>query len=368
MRILVVNWQDRENPAGGGAEIHLHEIFGRLAAAGHRVRLLCGGWPGCAPRAELDGMDVHRVGTRYTFPLLAWRYYHRVLAREADDVLVEDINKVPLFTPRWGARRTMALVPHLFGTTAFTEAPPPLAAVVWAAERPLARHYGGVPFEAISESTAGDLVARGIPRSAIRVIVPGVDAQWFTPAPQERSPAPLVTYIGRLKRYKGVDILLRAFARMAHPEATLAIAGTGDHRGALERLARSLDLGDRVRFLGFISEHEKRSLLRRSWAVALASPKEGWGMTNVEAAACATPAVASDAPGLRESVRHGVTGLLVPHGSVEALSAALGRLVADPALVSELGAGARRFAEGLTWETTAMRTAAHLEEITGASE
>ena len=46
MRILLVNWQDRENPQGGGAEIHLHEIFGRLVAKGHDVTLLCGGWPG----------------------------------------------------------------------------------------------------------------------------------------------------------------------------------------------------------------------------------------------------------------------------------------------------------------------------------
>ena len=69
MRILVVNWQDRENPQSGGAEIHLHEIFGRLAAKGHEVRLLCGGWPGCPPRATLDAIDVYRVGTRHSFPL-----------------------------------------------------------------------------------------------------------------------------------------------------------------------------------------------------------------------------------------------------------------------------------------------------------
>ena len=71
VRLLVVNWQDRENPLAGGAEIHLHEIFGRLAAQGNQVTLLCGGWPGCPPRATLDGMEVLRVGTRYTFPFLA---------------------------------------------------------------------------------------------------------------------------------------------------------------------------------------------------------------------------------------------------------------------------------------------------------
>ena len=56
MRLLLVNWQDIENPQAGGAEIHLHEIFGRLAGMGHEVVLLCGGWPGCPDRVTLDGI------------------------------------------------------------------------------------------------------------------------------------------------------------------------------------------------------------------------------------------------------------------------------------------------------------------------
>src|SRR3954447_17455020 len=89
VRILLVNWQDRENPQAGGAEIHLHEIFGRLARRGHQVVLLCGGWPGCKPQLELDGMEVHRVGTRQTFALRANRYYKRELQRRHFDFLVE---------------------------------------------------------------------------------------------------------------------------------------------------------------------------------------------------------------------------------------------------------------------------------------
>src|SRR4051812_2670434 len=71
VRILLVNWQDRDNPQAGGAEIHLHEIFGRLASKGHEVTLMCGGWPRSPARAVLDGISVHRVGTRHSFPFLA---------------------------------------------------------------------------------------------------------------------------------------------------------------------------------------------------------------------------------------------------------------------------------------------------------
>ena len=363
MRILLVNWQDRENPQAGGAEIHLHEIFGRLAARGHDVTLLCGGWPGCPPRATLDGIEVIRVGTRLSWPTLARGAYRRLFGTHPHDVVVEDINKMPLFTPRWGPRRVVALVPHLFGGTAFQELAAPLAAVVWMSERPIAAVYRGVPFQAISESTAADLVERGIRRDLIRVIYPGIDTQHYTPAAEMRSATPLFSYLGRLKRYKRIDLVIRAFAEAAIPDATLEIAGAGDYRGGLERLAQSLDLGVRARFLGRISEEDKVSLLRRSWALAFASPKEGWGITNLEAAACGTPVVASSSPGIRESVRDGDTGFLVPHGDVAAMAAALRRIAGSPAMVQALGATARAFAESFTWERAALETESHLATV-----
>ena len=363
MRLLLVNWQDRDNPQAGGAEIHLHEIFGRLVRRGHAVTLLCGGWSGCDPRATLDGIEVIRVGTRYTFPFLARRHFQRELAGRRYDLLVEDLNKVPLYTPRWGGPPVVALVPHLFGSTAFQEFSAPLASAVWLAERPLGRAYRGVPFQAISMSTATDLAERGIPRETIAVIYPGIDAAAYTPCDGTRAPAPVFAYLGRLKKYKGVHLVIRAFAAMHHPTATLEIAGAGDYRPALERLAASLDLGARVRFLGRIDEAEKLALLRRAWALVFASPKEGWGITNLEAAACGTPVVASNSPGIRESVRDAETGFLVPHGDTKAMAAALTQLAHDPALVARLGGQARRFAETFTWERAAHDTERSLDQV-----
>ncbi len=364
MRIVIVNWQDRENPQAGGAETHLHEIFGRLAARGHDVALLCGGWPGSPPRAELDGIRVWRVGTRRTFPILAHAAYRTTFPRGTHDALIEDLNKIPLQTPRWGAPRAIALVHHLFGATAFEALPPPLAAAVWLAERPLGRVYRDVPFQAVSQSTAEDLVARGIPPGHIRVIYQGVDTDAYHPDPALRSPTPLFAYLGRLKRYKGVSLVIQAFAELvrrgAHPAARLEIAGEGDDRTALEQLVASLDLNGSVRFLGRVSEAEKGQLLRRAWALTFASPKEGWGITNLEAAASGTPVVASNSPGIRESVRDGETGFLVTHGDVAALAEAFDRLARDPELVRAMGARGRAFAEGLTWGRAADETEAHL--------
>jgi glycosyltransferase involved in cell wall biosynthesis len=365
VRVLLVNWQDIENPQGGGAEIHLHEIFGRLARRGHEITLMCGGWPGAPRRTRIDDMDIHRVGTRATFGVLAFPAFRTQLARIPWDIIVEDINKVPLYTPLWSRRRVAALVPHLFGATAFLELAAPLASAVWLAERPLGRIYRNVPFEAISESTRDDLVVRGIPRGNIEVIYPGIDTASHTPLPGSRASRPLFVYLGRLKKYKGVHHVIRAFAAMKSREATLEIAGAGDYRSELEQLVRSLDLAARVRFLGRISEAEKLALLRRAWGLVFASPKEGWGITNLEAAACATPVVASNSPGIRESVRHGETGFLTPHGDIAGMAAAMDRLASSAELVEELGRQARRFAETFTWERAADETERHLSRLTG---
>ena len=363
MRILVLNWQDLENPQAGGAELHLQEIFSRIVSRGHSVDLLCSSWKGAPRRATMDGIDVHRVGTRHSYPFLARGYYNDHLARNDYDVVIEDLNKVPLYTPLWGVRNLVALVHHLFGATAFREAPPPLAAAVWLSERPLGLLYRKVPFEAVSVSTAEDLVDRGIPRSSIRVIYNGVDSSRLTPDSAERSEAPLFVYLGRLKKYKRVDIVIQAFAGLSVPNATLEIAGTGDYRAPLEGLVKSLGLSDRVKFLGFIPEEEKVHLLRRAWASTLASPKEGWGISNLEAAACGTPVIAANSPGIRESVVDGETGFLVAPNDADAMTAAMRGLVQSPDLVDTLGRAGRRFAETFTWDRAANETLAHLEEV-----
>jgi glycosyltransferase involved in cell wall biosynthesis len=166
-----------------------------------------------------------------------------------------------------------------------------------------------------------------------------------------------------LKRYKGVHLIIQAFARIDSPDARLEIAGAGDFRDELERLVTSLGQQSRVRFLGYISAEEKRDLLRRAWSVVLASPKEGWGLTNLEAQACGTPAIASDSPGLRESLLDQKTGFLVPHADTVALAGAMRRIAASRKLVETLGAEGRRFAERFTWERAASETISHLQQV-----
>jgi glycosyltransferase involved in cell wall biosynthesis len=365
LRILVLNWLDRENPFAGGAETHLHEIFGRLAARGHDVTALVSGWSGCEPRRTLDGIDVHRSGRRYTFSLTAPFYYHRHLAGRGIDVVVEDLNKVPLFSPLWVRAPVVLLAHHLFGSTAFQAAPPPVAAATWLLERPVPFVFRGKRVIAVSASTKEDLVTRGLLRELIDVIPNGIDVAFYTPDERARAPEPTILFLGRLKEYKRVDLLIDALAELARrgSAARLEVAGDGEELAALRARVRRLGLEERVSFLGFLGEEGKRAALRRAWVHALTSPKEGWGISNLEAAACGTPSVASDSPGLRESVVDGETGILVPHGDVTALAAALGRLLDDVELRTRMGRAARAFAEGFSWDASAQAVEAVLGRV-----
>lgn len=330
------------------------------------MQLLVSGWEGASKLETVDGMRVHRTGGRYTFPFHVRSCYRSLPDRVAVELVVEDINKVPLYAPLWTGKPVLGLVPHLFGTTAFREAAWPLAATVWTAERGIPWGYRDLPFQAISESTADDLEARGLDRSRISVVYPGIDHERFRPGREgSRFMEPTIVYVGRLKRYKGLEVVLQGLARIATEglRPRLLIAGRGDDRTRLERVARAIGVERRVEFLGYISEDEKVELLQRAWVNVYPSPKEGWGLTNIEAAACGTPTVASDSPGLRESVDDGVSGHLVAHDDVDAWADRLRTLMGDADRRQTLGIGAAEHAARFSWDRAAAETEQSLMRI-----
>ncbi|MDA0329552.1 MAG: glycosyltransferase family 4 protein [Gemmatimonadetes bacterium] len=370
MRILVVNWLDRENPQAGGAEEHLHEVFGRLAEKGHAVVALVSGFEGCERTVTLDGIEVHRAGGRYSFSFAGPRYYRKHLSNRDFDVVVEDLNKVPVFSPYWVRAPVVLLAHHLFGATAFQAGPPPVALATCILERAVPTVFRRRPVVAVSESTREDLVKRGLAGGDIEVIPNGIDLTYYTPHSEGvRTDRPSLLFLGRLKRYKRVDLIIEAVSRLANQgsEVELFVGGTGDQLEALQSLARKRGVAERVHFLGFVANERKLQLLRTSWLHVLTSPKEGWGISNLEAAACGTPTVASDAPGLRESVVDGETGILVPHGDVERLTDAIGSLLQDAERRDLMGRNARSFAERFSWDASAADFEALLHRVVAGS-
>jgi glycosyltransferase involved in cell wall biosynthesis len=224
--------------------------------------------------------------------------------------------------------------------------------------------YRECRFVAISESTKADLARRGIPPSRIEVVPCGMDSSFYTPDDNVPPEPGSILYVGRVKKYKGIQYLLEAvkLLRDRGIGANLGIVGSGDYLEQLKSLSGRLGLDGSVEFSGFVDPGRKLFELRRAWVAALPSEKEGWGLTVIEANACGTPAVASDSDGLRDSVRHGETGLLVPHADPSALADALQSILADRSLRARLSAGGLAWARTFTWERTAAGTLAVLEQ------
>jgi glycosyltransferase involved in cell wall biosynthesis len=124
----------------------------------------------------------------------------------------------------------------------------------------------------------------------------------------------------------------------------------------LQRLAERLGVGDAVEFLGYLPHAGKVDLLWRSHVLLNPSPKEGWGLTVLEANACGVPVVASRRPGLVDSVREGETGRLVPYGDAAAFAAAALEFLRDPALRERFASRARDWARRFTWDEAALQT------------
>ncbi len=354
MRILVLNWRDPKNPEAGGAEIHLHEILRRAVTGGHEVTQISQAVPGLMQEEIIDGVRILRHGKRNTFNFTLKKFALSLDIESNFDLIIEDLCKIPFYSPGWSRVPVLTIVPHLFGTTAYREVPLPLALYVNFMESFIPRVYGKCPFVAISDSTKADLVRRGIPEGNISVIPCGIDTDFYTPGEPEPEKGTFL-YVGRLKKYKGVHIILAALAvlREAGRDYRLSVLGSGDYEGELKKIVSRMGLDGVVTFEGFVSQERKLQCLRSAWAAVFPSEKEGWGLTVIEANACGTPVIASDSDGLRDSVLDGKTGLLVPHGNVEDLAAAMDRLAGNSSLRSELGKNGLEWAAGFNWDATA---------------
>ncbi len=366
-RFVAVNWRDLKNPDAGGAEVHLHEILKRLAADGHEVTCFVSNYPAGAGEDHYDGIRVVRKGSWYNANYVIPRHVRSFLRCNPCDLVIEDINKIPFFLPSLVKQMVLAVVPHLFGTTVFRETNPVFAAYVYLWERLIPRVYRHCRFVAISPSTKTDLVQRGIRDERVDVVLCGVDHDTYRVLDGvERFSEPTIVHFGRMRKYKSIDLVIKAFGLIKErlPAARLLIVGEGPEKPNLVRLAGETGFGESVEFLGAVSNSELVRLLNRSHLFVNASPKEGWGLTIVEANACGVPVVASRRPGLQDSVKDGQTGFLAEYGDVRGFADKALELLTDAEKWDRMSRAGLEWARSLTWDETARgMTEIFLEEI-----
>jgi glycosyltransferase involved in cell wall biosynthesis len=351
--VHMLAWRDLDDAEAGGSEVHAHNIASIWSQAGVRVTMRTSFAAGQPSSTVRDGYSVSRKGGRFSvFPRSALSEIAGRLGPA--DGLVEIWNGMPFFSPIWWRGPRSIWLHHVHGPMWGMTLPGPVARAGVALEERIApRFYRRQPIVTLSPSSKVELVDElGFPEAGVTVIPPGVDP-FFTPGGR-RSERPLAVAVGRLVPVKDFPRLVRvaAAARRMVPDMELVIVGEGYERQAiLDEVARQ-GAEDWVRLPGRLSNEQLRDLYRSAWVAVSASVREGWGMTLTEAAACGTPAVATDIAGHADAVDVDRSGLL--RRDDEGLAAALAAVLSDADLRARLSEGALSHAAGLTWEHTAV--------------
>lgn len=351
MHILILTDRDWSHPEAGGTGVHLTGQIDHWLQWGHRVTVIAGGYDGARAVERRPNLTIYRVGSRVSvFPKTVLR---GIAGRiPPADVTLEVINGICWLTPIWLKGPRVSLIHHVHKSMYVDEMGKKGRLAALALETfPLRTLYRSSRFLVVSEATKAEVErTHTIPSSAIDVVYPGVDSEFFQPG--VKSNEPTMVYLGRLKSYKRVETLLDVVS--AVNGLTLDLVGDGDHGNALKAAVSARGLDDRVRFHGHVNDETKRALLSRSWLAATASAAEGWSSSTLEAAASGTPTVAHPVGGLRESIVHNETGLHAE--TLDDLVAAAQRIVDDASLRTRLSVQARARAEVLSWERSARGT------------
>ena len=399
LRIALLSY--RSKPHSGGQGIYVRALSRELAELGHRVEVLSG-----QPYPELDddvpltrvpSLDLYREPDPFRTPrpsefrdwidVAEWatmctagfpepltfslRAARQLLPRAADFDVVHDNQSLGYGLLRLvgAGLPTVATVHHPIAIDRDLElaAAPTLRRKItlrrWyaftAMQTRVAARLDGVT--TVSENSRGDIAAHmGLPADGIEVIPVGIDPDEFAPPADDRlrDRDSILVITSADVPLKGLVHLLEAVAKLrTERPVRLTVVGTARPGGPAEAALDRLALRDAVRFTGPVPEEELIRLMQSAAVVAIPSLYEGFSLPAVEAMACATPLVTTDAGALPEVVGT-EAGLRVRAGDVGELTAALQLVLDSPSLAEQLGrAGRRRVLERYTWRSTAERTA-----------
>jgi glycosyltransferase involved in cell wall biosynthesis len=351
MRILILNWRDPKHPRAGGAEAFTFEVARRLVATGDEVEWFSASFPGATAEEDLEGIRLVRAGKQWTVHWHAFTRYRDSVSKRFD-VVIDEVNTMPFFTPLWSHTPRRMLMFQLAREVWWYETPFPLNALGFAAEPQYLKCYRTTPVLTISKSTEDDLRRLGFtgPVTVLPIAIEPISE------PLGQKPeVPTFIFVGRLVPSKRIPDILRAFAafRRETGDGQLWLIGDGDPRYVkrLEQQAAALQVAGSTHFLGKVSAPEKHDRMAAAHMLLMASVREGWGLATTEAAACGTPSIVYDAPGLRDAVKHGETGLVVPP-SPEAMAKAMLQLWNDESAYQRMARAAAQSARMLSFDAT----------------
>lgn len=353
LKVLIFNWYCVKHAWAGGAEYYVHNIAKSLVKKGHSVTLFCGNDGKCLSTEVIDGVYIIRHGGLFTVGIWAYVYYMTKFKYNFD-VIIDSAKGVPFFTPIYAIQPVVSLICHVHQDMFKKGLVFPLAQIAMFLEKTAMPFiYKKTSLVTISPSSRKAIRQLGFDaRKKIEIVYPGVDDMRKQ---GEKAKNPTLIYLGRLRDYKSVDVLINCTPKLLqkYPNLNVIVAGEGENMHSLKKLTKKLNVQNAVKFTGRISDEEKEKLFTQAWVAVHPSIVEGWGISNIEANLCGTPVVAANVDGLRDSVLHKKTGLLVESRNVSAFTSAIDQLLSDKKLRSKMGVEAKKWAKNFNWDTSA---------------
>lgn len=347
MRVLWFNWRDIKHPDAGGAEVFTHEVMQRLVKKGYNMTLFTAQIPNGMRNETINGVNIIRNGSKYTVYNKAKDYYNKY--KDRYDFIIDEINVKPFLTPKFVMDKPiLALFHHVAGKQWFYETHFPLNYLgYYYFERKWLSYYKDTPTATISNSSKEDLETIGLRK--ILMVPVGLNVKPLSEVARKES-NPTIIFIGRLKRYKLPHHAIQAFSMIKKeiPDAKMWVIGDGYMRKELEES----NVKD-VIFYGYIKNELKYELLSKAHIVLVPGVSEGWGLVVTESNAMGTPAVVYNVPGLRDSLRHGETGILVKENSPANLAYSAISLLKDLDVLNKYSTAALTFSKQFDWDNTA---------------
>lgn len=349
MNILILNWRDAKNPKSGGAEIVTMEHAKAWTAAGHKVTWFASKFEGARAEENINGIKIVRGGNFITVYLLASIFY--LFSGQKFDLVIDEIHGLPFFTPLYVRKPKIAFIHEVANEIWDYMFPFPLNKIGKKLEPFIFLPYRKIKFMTVSDSTKKSLVKLGLLERNVQVIQNGIKAvkQNF---PKEETPT--FIFVSRVVKMKGIEEVIRAFFYILRElkDARLWIVGDGEksYVEELKETMRSFSIAPKVRFFGQVPESKKLELMRKAHVLLHASVKEGWGLVVIEAASQATPSVVYNVSGLRDSVKNGITGIVLKENSAKEMAKEAVILVRNKKKYQELQKNALAWAKSLTWD------------------
>ncbi len=333
MNILWLTWKDITNPAAGGAEVVTDQLAAALAKKNHNVILLTSGYPNCSKKEIINGYQVIRVGNRFSVYFFAMKYFLQNLKQWPDKV-IEEINTVPFFSQFYTGLKPFVYIFQLARIVWFHEIIFPLSLIGFLSEPIYLKAFINCPIITESESTRDELLELGFDPRNIHIVPITLTIDPISSVKHlVKFANPTLLSFGAIRSMKQTHIQIRAFelARKRIANLKLVIAGkpVGKYGQKVLTLVKNSQFSGDIRYVGPLTTKEKIHLLQKCHLLLMTSAKEGWGLVVTEAASQGTPSVVFNTSGLRDSVRHNITGIVCSKDSAEDMADQIVTILGD---------------------------------------